>query len=459
MSCVTQKQRSGQAILLILAVLIVFVSMLTWIFSVNRYVTRKLRVQDGGDAASLAAARTQASGLNLIGEINLIQAYMLSTSEDTTTLFPAIESLGALQERLRLTTPVQALVAAQLLAEKNNLDALPQADEFLEDHSKRIILESYYEGAEEDFRSMMQSFLLNARNNGGVRVFPLAGFFSQTSFYSYLTDQNFYEAILARDWCWFWFNAYPFLQRYSSRKDFGDLPDFDMRPFFDLRLTKQTYALNEIRQLSTVDDRNASVRVLPLMQSSLEALQHPRILPNQSEIDQKPQEMVPFSWTVYDASFWGEWEAMRDGVLPLEGSLKEKYDYAGCNAAVSVVKDGASWIAAAKPFGELEGANPTLGGLVLGGYNDVRLIPVDAADKGIYGFDYHWLAHVYFHLPEYVQHGWKDQGCRYCNALATWENPDFRSVALEWLTQNGRSRCRRKVPPGPGPGGGSSYAH
>lgn len=458
MRTLRQKQRTGQAILLILALLIVFVSMLTWIFCVNRYVTRKLRVQDGGDAAALAAARMQASGLNLIGELNLIQAYMLSTARDPRVVLLEVDSVGALQERLRLTTPMQALASAQLLAEKNHLDVLPMAGEFLEDLSRRIILDSYYEGAEADVREMMDSFLLQARRSGGVRVFPLAGFFSQTSFYSYLTDQNFYEAILARDWCWFWFHAYPFLQRYSSRKDFGSLPDFDMRPFFDLRLTKQWYTLDALRDFVVVDEGN-SVRVLSLMQETLEVLGHPKMSAPRTPNEHLPQDITAVSWTMYDQGYWGPWEAMEEGVLPLEGSLKECYDYAGCNAAVSVVKDGATWIAAAKPFGSLDGANPTVATFVLGGYEDVRLIPVDSADRGIHGFDYHWLTHVYFHLSQYLVHGWKDQGCRYCRALSIWEQPAFRSVALEWLAQRGRSSCRRKVPQGPGPSGGSSYAH
>lgn len=452
-------QRAGQAILLILAVLLVFIALLTWIFGVNRYVTRKLRVQDGGDAAALAASRVQASGLNLIGELNLIQAYMLSCDDNPATLLPAVESVSDLQERLRLTTPMQALVAAQTLAEKNNLDALPMADTFLEDFADHIILDSFYEGAEEDFHAMMSSFLLTAKRNGGVRVFPLAGFHEQTNFYSYLTDQDFYEAILANDWCWFWFNAYPFLQRFSSRKDFGGLPDFDMRPFFDLRLTTQWYSLDDLRVQTSTTPSHGAVRLLHLMQSSLGTLGHPQIRPQRPVDRRLPQDTAIVRWTVYDPSYWGEWEAMQEGHLPLEGHLKEEYNYAGCNTAISVVKDGATWIAAAKPFGTIQGENPTLSQTVLGGYEEVRLIPVDAADRGIHGFDYQWLTHVYFHLPEYIDHGYHMQGCRYCNALRIWEQPAFRTTAIDWLAANGRKSCRRKVPPGPGPGGGSSYAH
>lgn len=454
-----RQRRSGQAILLILALLIIFISMLTWIFSVNHFVTRKLRVQDGGDAAALAAARSQAAGLNLIGELNLIQAYMLSMYTDAPTALAAVETVSALQERLRLTTPMQALVSAQLLAEKNKLDALPMAAEFLEELSDQIVLDSYYEGAEEDFRAMMGSFLLHARNQGGLRVFPLAGFHAQTSFYSYLTDQDFYEAILANDWCWFWFHAYPFLQRYSSRKDFGSLPDFDLRPFFDLRLTTHWFSLDEVRAMVAMDDKGAPVRVMDAFQSTMEVLEHPRILTQRGPDDRLTQDVTAVRWTTYDGGYWGPWVPMHRGNLPIEGDLREAYDYAGCNAAVSVTKGGSTWLAAAKPFGSLEGLNPTIAGFVLGGFEDVRLIPIDAADRGIHGFDYHWLTHVYFHLPEYLKHGWKITGCRYCYALSIWEQPGFRATAIEWLTRNGRKSCRRKVPPGPGPSGGASYAH
>jgi len=54
--------------LLILAVVIV------WVFDVHTVLHIKARTQNAGDAAALAAARWQGVSLNLIGDLNILQA-------------------------------------------------------------------------------------------------------------------------------------------------------------------------------------------------------------------------------------------------------------------------------------------------------------------------------------------------------------------------------------------------
>ena len=146
------------------------------------------------------------------------------------------------------------------------------------------------------------------------------------------------------------------------------------------------------------------------------------------------------------------------GNLPIEGTLREEYDYFGASAAISVSRDGSTWLAAAKAFGDVGGGNPTALTLALGGFGDVRLIPVDAADVGVRGFDLAWLRHLRFHVPDYARSGFAASGCRYCSALRTWDNPAWRARALQWLERNGHT-CRRPRPGGGGSSGGAAYGH
>ena len=45
-------------------------------------------------------------------------------------------------------------------------------------------------------------------------------------------NQDFYEAVLAEDYCWFWFYAYSFLETYRHPSDFGQVPEIATSIFF-----------------------------------------------------------------------------------------------------------------------------------------------------------------------------------------------------------------------------------
>ena len=65
------RAKAGQAVVLLLALLVALAAIVVWIAVSNSLSLRRLRLRDGGDAAALAAARWQAAGLNLVGELNL----------------------------------------------------------------------------------------------------------------------------------------------------------------------------------------------------------------------------------------------------------------------------------------------------------------------------------------------------------------------------------------------------
>ena len=112
----------------------------------------------------------------------------------------------------------------------------------------------------------------------------------------------------------------------------------------------------------------------------------------------------------------------------------------------------------AKAFGDVGGGNPTDAGLVLGGFDDVRLIPVDAGDVGITAFNPEWIRHLRRHIQSYASTGLTFDGCRYCSALRTFDNRAWRAQALAWLAQNGHT-CRRPTSGGSSSGGGARFGH
>ncbi|MGN0885843.1 MAG: hypothetical protein ACI4RT_02470 [Candidatus Spyradenecus sp.] len=455
----------GQAIALILALLVAFAALALWVADIGLTVMGRLRTQDGGDAAALAAARWQAAGLNLCGELNFIQAYMLA---DDQVNAPAAQALHELRQRVGLVTPMLALQSASLVAARNGLEALPEAQSYLRMLARAVMPQGLYEGAEEELREMLERLAAHA-----LYAFPLTAVLNTSKNPTLLAEQDFYEAILARNWCWFWFNAYSFLQHYHDHRDFGEVPELLTEPFWGLRLGETACSLESLLVLTPglpeAMDRRAQALghpPLPPPPPPLQAGQAPSPAQAERPMEQLPSEAYPgrapdellIRWTTFDEAQWGEWEAMAPGELPLAGTLKERYNYAGCNIALSVRQDATTWLAVAKPFGELAGENPTTYRLVLGGFDAVRLIPVDAGDTGVRGMDMAWIDHLRNHVTVYAERGLLADGCRYCRALLLWGNPAFRQQAIDWLALYGNT-CRRPRPGGKSDTGGLRYAH
>lgn len=467
------RKRSGQAIAMILAVILVCFAFFAWIVSVHTHVIRKLRAQDGGDAVALAVARVQAMGLNLIGELNLIKAYMLSEPEEKSTL-EDVATLTLLQERLQITTLGHALAVGQVTALQNELTPNPAAADLLNLYIEHFDFEGFYEGAEEDLKDMLKDILEDAEQTGGLRFLPLSKIFVTSDRFSWLIDRNFYEAILAKDYCWFWFNAYSFLLNYNSRRDFGALPEMNATPLFDLKLRRKEIALQDLyKEVVTLEKENGqstTTNVKSAFNQSLSDLGHPQILPPKK--GEKTKWTTPQQWMTFDPSEWDEWAILKDPMFPIRSEVKEQYDYRGCSAVVQVEKDGVVWVAAAKAFGDLRGQNPTSAAYVLGGFTDVRLVPIDAAEPEIAGFDVKWIQHLSAHLEPYQREGRIYENCRFCRALSMWDLRAFRQSIIDFLIKN-HTYCRRgyleegdddRTPPGAmendsGGGRTTSFAH
>ncbi|MDP2989805.1 MAG: hypothetical protein Q8O57_04480, partial [Kiritimatiellota bacterium] len=123
------------------------------------------------------------------------------------------------------------------------------------------------------------------------------------------------------------------------------------------------------------------------------------------------------------------------------------------------------WTAAGKPFGYLANdttrVRPDAYAIVLPAFQNVRLIPVDAATgSNIGAYDLAWRRHIQDHLPTYMlsgQAGLEDD-CWYCQQLQVWEDQFFRQQGIDWLSDTNHT-CDQVTGGGGGPGGGTRRGH
>ncbi len=463
-----RRSRAGQTMIFLLAVVVALAFVVLWNFDLHKTLAVKLRSQNGGDAAALAAARWQGLSLNLIGQLNVLQAVaILDALVRGDGDFGEARAIAGLQARLCYVGPVVGLSAAQQAAKQNGLFVHAGFTDDLARHAG-IVAATYparfrppypdddVSGltAWDDYAQMIWTVAAN-----GVAAAPdhpdrYADYIPNSH---PLLDPGFYDAVASLDWCWFLHNAYDLLRSYREWRDWPALPVI-VRPdpmnseFFSLRLGRAE-TLEDIPGLS-----QAGVQSL---RRELERLTGRAI--------RQEVVRVEAAWFVYDPSAWGRWSDLYGDDFPFEGRVKSEYDYIGADAAVRVetalarvtpgiATDAIAWTAAAKPFGFLEGpTRPNRWGLVLPAFREVRLVPVDAATGSAGGSRPEWAMHIYTHLPDYSERGLEGlhPGCWYCAQLRQWEEPAFRQAGIEWLRLNSAA-CQRTPRPGGGGGGGGA---
>ena len=461
----TTRGKSGQAMIFITFVVVILAVVALWNFDLHKIVTVKQISQNAGDAAALAAARWQAITLNLIGDLNVMQAVAL-TAGDT----GQAAEIAELQARLCYVGPMVGLAGAQQAAKNNGIFNNERYAARLERHAEEVLREytgrggdgrmmfpEPYPGCWTEYADMIQSVADN-----GVAAGPdNSRLYSDDAGGHILLAKEFYDAVAGEDWCWFFFNAYELLLDYAGFRSWPPLPPEIPLPdpmnceYFGLGLRKQPLvtdarAVALMRQAET--DRGLSG------------------LPIDATVGS-----VTSAWYCYDEACWGPWDLISpvgENHFPATGLVKPQYDYLGADAAVrvqaeatrlsSTTKSRITWTAAAKPFGSLEvdgtPVKPNECGLVIPAFRDVRLIPADACSGPAGGaFDLDWRDHIEVHLPEYMASGSTVPGCWYCDQLRTWESPVFRATGVEWLKENSDS-CET---PGTGgrAGGGSRRGH
>lgn len=468
--------------IILVVVILAFVAL--WNIDLHKIVYVKALSQNGGDSAALAAARWQAITLNLVGDLNIMQAVALTTGDTNQA-----KAIGELQARLCYVGPMIGLEAAQQAAKNNGLfnnDAftehlLEHADTVLNqyaavDANGNMMFPEPYTNAWKEYAAMISAVAMN-----GVAAGPdNARYYSDVTGGHILLAPDFYDAVAGQDWCWFFHHAYALLLNYKDYHDWPPLPAVLPEPdpenceFYGLGLKRRDLVWNG-GALPALDQARVDRGISPVA------------------IDYSVGSITS-AWYCYDTSVWGKWDAISPfgaAQFPAAGPVKSEYDYSGADAAARVVAAASrltpmppansslsawgknpggyapsssriTWTAAAKPLGYLETGGgavaPNTYGLVIPAFHDVRLIPLDASSEPAGGaFDLEWREHVEKHLEDYMATGQTVPGCWYCQQLAVWENPVFRQTGIDWLKLNSGS-CQDNGGPG-GPGGGAKHGH
>jgi len=476
-------QKSGQVVL-VLAFMLLGLLLLALV-GADAFLAshRKNRIQNAGDAATLAAARWQGITLNALGALNLAKIDTLCRAGDPSQNPDAWEAatnicerLTALQERIAFAGPLMGFYAAQRAALKNGI--VEQDVDMAALVSETVLRAPMLEGTElwpekaEDYADMLRG----AARDGVFAGVENAQYFNFAIQLPHpLYSKAFYEAVDGEDWCWFYLNG-GMRNLLASFSGWNDIPESEpispVNPEFfgtDVRVVRG--ALADLNRNWTAPQTHAAVLELA----------NRNACPNVNDLTLQQCGMITnrhFAWVTY-GSDWHAWNRMHradEARLPLISDVKEKYDVQGAFAATRVRQilepftPGVSsrmnvWTAAAKPFGSIDDQTVTMNGefpLVTPAFTDVRLTMLSAYDEGRLNMaDRAWVTHTRDHIqpPSSISH---TDGCPYCSILRKWENPAFRAKGAAWLAANGDEQCRRSSSCSCcncSPKGGTRHAH
>jgi hypothetical protein len=158
----------------IIMLVVILTSFVLWNFDLHKVVYIKNISQNAGDSAALAGARWQAITLNLIGDLNVMQAVALTRGETNEAA-----EINELQARLCYVGPMIGLAVAQQAAKNNGIfnnesyakRLRTHAEEVLEYRALggdgRMMFTEPYSNAWVEYSAMIQSVA-----EGGVAVGP-----------------------------------------------------------------------------------------------------------------------------------------------------------------------------------------------------------------------------------------------------------------------------------------------
>lgn len=474
------KFRSGQIAACLIIAIVALCILVLMNADVFLAVRARNRLQNAGDAATIAAAKTQMTLLNSIGRLNIEHVKALLAGDEK-----RCEEVVMKQRRLALLGPLDGIRAASEAARKNGARDNDDYSLILRRHVDDII--DIYEGGSdggdpypEPYAGAWREYAdeLSLAIEGGVAAAPDNIEFYRAAAGHILLDRQFYNAIEGRDWCWFHLRHNGLLESYSSYQSWSPLPDrsgnsFDNSEVFSLHVCARTISLASVlsaNELSLLLNRFIGVNLSPEdMKEALKKLERP---------DQ--------TWFFFESGRWSKWfDGLRlasDGddelveEFPIVGEIKDEYNVFGCAAvcrcdgeipsALFAQGGDITWAAAAKPFGmipDVDSRNVPVthfSSFVLPVFDAVRLVPLDSvAGSNTSTAEYEWVEHVRKHLDDYLANGPSlNNGCRYCRCLMEWEKETFRKSGIIWLKYNSGS-CRRPTSGGFSSGGGTSHGH
>ena len=471
-------KRKGQ-VAVYLAMILVVICVLA-LLNVDTFVTvrAKNRLQNGGDAAALAAAHKQGALINEIGRLN-VDHLLAALAGDSNRC----ERIVLEQRRLCLLGPVEALRLANEAAKRNGLPVHEDFATILRDHVNDIRTlyadgsgegDPYpesYPGAWTDYATA----LLNVVNEGLATAPDNIEFYNATAGHTLLT-RAFYMAIASGDWCWFHFNDEALLHNYTSYRNWSPLPEVDRNSMencevFSLHLSARQTALTDVFSLD-------EIKTLVERFTDLKFESQLRVDAETGEVDLGLLDDGGQTWFFFDTSAWRPWfDGLRladdaNGVaFPILGEIKEAYNVRGCaaicrccrtvEASALETTSTLTWSAAAKPFGTvedlsgLEGDVTAIRRFVVPCLTETRLVALDSVGgANLATADIAWVHHLRHHLGVYLQRGPSAvrDDCFYCRQLKTWERASFRKDGIRWLKYNA-GLCVRGTGGGGGTGG------
>lgn len=464
-----RKNKTGQVIIFLVLMLVILFFVVIFNFDLHKILYIKSLSQNAGDASALMAARWQGITLNLIGDLNIMQALALSQGDTV-----ASSAITGCQARLCFSGPMIAFMTAQTAAKNNRAYRNPDFDDVIREHAwvvrhvypvatgpdGKMLFPEPYAGAWSEYANMLDYIATE-----GIAAAPdNARFYTDYTGGHFLLMIDFYEAIAGKNWCWFYFHAGGIepdglLKSYTDYHWWPPLPEIPHHEYvnseiFGLALTKRITTLSSIISPSTVSNAAVERGLGEFGTNNIE---------------------VETAWYCYDSGSWSKWAKFEDP-FPAVGPVKPQYDYVGADAVVrlyssvkrltpgpenSFVTNTVVWTAAAKPFGYLaENDKPNSYGLVLPAFRQVALIPIDTSTAPSGGaFNLAWRIHIEKHLPEYLERGPRPSSCWYCRQLLTWEVKAFRDEGIAWLEQNSWRCTIGGGGGGGGDGGGSHIGH
>ncbi len=431
-------------------------------------VSARNTTMNAGDAAALAVARHQGELLNRIGAWNVehLRAALAGDAE-------SCAEIAALQLRCSFLDPLDGILIGNEAAKRNDCDKNERMQDLLKRHVTDVrlfyaanpdVYPEPWEGAWEEYAQRLELAV-----GGGVWAGPDNIDFRNAAKGHFLLDKDFYSAIAGRNWCWFHFNAKSLLEAYSSFRDWAPLPAADDETRRRKSCNSEIYSLGLVRRTGSAVDLIGKDAIMRLTGATAEEVEKAPLLRDELQ-----------AWFFYDTvEPWRRWwELDVDGAwaFPAMGRVKPEYDVRGCAAVCRVTRRFANvvsdenereavWAAGAKPFGTVPGEDDeaevatATRGLVVGGFAEVRLVPLDAVGgRDLSTADPDWMLHVHDHLGVYLDRGpGHFPSCWYCRQLVDWESTNLRSTGSRWLKYNS-STCIRPTEGGGGRGG-SAHGH
>ncbi len=469
------RRRSGQAIIFLMVVVVIGLFVVIWNFDLHRIITAKVRVRNAADAAAMAGARWQGVTLNMIGDLNLIQAAILSEEAanqlgaDEFVVPDEVIDLHDLRNRLTFFGPLAAFAIAQQVAFDNgafNDEALAANLMWLAEEIREQQNAPPYDNLSfDDYADLLENIVAH-----GVAVSSYTPTFPDHP----LTQEKFYTGIayaLGGLWCGLEDYEYE-LKNYNDYTDWSNL-DLDIILYYMLELKLQEFVSRtegseslgrnwpgialttntvELEDYFDEDNRGAfsGIGGDPEMVLDLFEGMYPW----------RPTEDI--RWHTFAASWRQRWPLPRDGeddleddedqdYFPIWGDIQDRYNYMGAETGIGIsmpVHRGIlasseretvdlEYKAKAKPFGYVEADTqdfpPYYYGFVLPVFTDVRLIHTDIGDHQVPSL---FFRHVAAHLGAYLDSGPDalNPACRYCQLLQAWEKLD-KNEGLRWLEE------------------------